>query len=252
MDLALYGRVLWRFRLIVFLGLIIAVLLAVLAVARPELKNGSLRLTYRDQQGWTSTSRVWVTQAGFPLGRSVYDQYLPAPKSTDVQIPKFSDPTRFSSLATVFTALVPSDGVEQIMRRKGPIDGEIGASQPTLPGNGSIVLPFVDVFATASSPERAQSLSALASRSLISYVEKEQQANNIPTDKRVVLQVVSAAQPAVLTKARPKSRPVIVLLATLLVVIGLTFFLENLRPRVQPVSIGSKTPSAPAADRLSA
>ena len=250
MDLPLYARVIWRFRLVVVVGFVLAVALAALAVGMPSFKGGKPGFTYRQHQTWTSTSTIWVTQTGFPLGRSIYDQYIQTGKvdstTPSTPISKFSDPSRFSGLATVFVALVPSDGVRKIMLRQGPVDGVVGASQPTLPGNTSIVLPFVNVYGSASSPDAAQKLSSRAARSLIAYVKDEQNANNISADKRVLLQVVQEAEPAMLTVPRSKARPVIVFLATMLVVIGVVFLLENVRPRVRSVA-ASDPQAAPAA-----
>lgn len=253
MDLPLYARILWRFRLVVAVGFVLAVALAVLSIATPSLKG----LHYRQHQTWTSTSTIWVTQSGFPLGRSIYDQYIQTGKvdssTPSTPISKFSDPSRFSGLATVFVALVTSDGVRKIMARQGPIDGVVSSSQPTLPGNTSIVLPFVNVYGSAATPEAAERLSSRASRSLIAYVKDEQNANDISADKRVLLQVVQEAQPAVLSVPRSKARPIIVFLATMLVVIGVVFLLENVRPRVRsvPASDTQTTPAA-AAGRLHA
>lgn len=253
MDLALYARVLWRFRPLIAGGIVLAVLLAILSVGTPTLRGGSVKLDYRQDEGWTSTSTIWVTQAGFPLGRSIYDQYIQTGQLKDTPVSKFSDPQRFSGLATVFAALVSSDGVRNIMLRNGPINGFVGASQPTLPGNASIVLPFLDISATSTTPAGAKSLSTRASRGLIAYVKDEQDANRIADDKRVVLQVVRTAEPAVLSLPRSKTRPIVVLLATLMVVIGLAFLLENLRPRVRPVASESQSPPASAVSgRLSA
>ncbi|MEP6893356.1 MAG: hypothetical protein ABI927_06200, partial [Gaiellaceae bacterium] len=139
MDLALYARVIWRFRLIAGAGILLALLLAVFSVGTPKLKGGSLAISHRQQQQWTSTSTIWVTQAGFPLGRSVYDQYIQTGTAKDLtSVSKFSDPSRFSGLATLYAALVQADGVRRIMLRSGPIDGFVGSSQPTLAGNSSI------------------------------------------------------------------------------------------------------------------
>ncbi len=246
MDLALYARVIWRFRLLAVVGIIVAILLAVLSVGTPAIKGGSLTLSHRQSEQWTSTSTIWVTQSGFPLGRSIYDQYIQTGKAPDsTPISKFSDPSRFSGLATLYAALVQADGVRRIMLRSGPIDGVIGSSQPSLPGNGSIVLPFVTIAGSATTKDEARSLARRATRALIVYVKDEQVANNISADKRIVLQVVRSAQPAVLTVPRSKTRPVVVFLASMIAVIGLIFLLENLRPQQRPIGAERDMPATP-------
>ena len=65
MDFGLYVRVLWRFRLLVVLGLILALSLAMLSFVRV----GTDGVTYRQTELWASTTRLLVTQTGFPEGR---------------------------------------------------------------------------------------------------------------------------------------------------------------------------------------
>jgi len=253
MDTSLFVRVLWRFRLIVALGLIFAALLAFMVAVRPQFNGASLHVAYRQSERWTSTSRIWVTQAGFPLGRTIYDQYIQTGKTPDaVPVSKFSDPSRFSGLATVFVPLVSGDGVRKIMLERGPIHGVVAASQPTLPGNSSIVLPFLDISASATNPRTAEALSRRATRALIVFLKDEQNANRISADKRVVLEQVLDAQPAVLTQPRSKSRPIIVFIATTLLVLGLVFLLENLRPGAGRVLTQAPLASAAPPSRRSA
>jgi capsular polysaccharide biosynthesis protein len=217
-----------------------------------SFKGGSPELSYRQQQGWTSGATIWVTQAGFPLGRSVYDKFLQGGSAkAPTTVPQFSDPTRFSSLATILANLVKSDAVLEVMQREGPLDGSVAASQPTLPGN-DVTLPFVQIDATASSAGAATLLAEHAATALVRYVKNQQHRNAIPTDKRVVLQVIQHATPAVLTKPRKLTGPIVVFFATLMVAVGLAFLLENLRPRVQPVSDAAAGEAAVASARRTA
>ena len=235
MDIQLYLRVLWRFRVLVAIGLVLVIALTVLSVARVSFSNG-VKLTYRQQQQYTSTTTVWVTQAGFPLGRSVYDKFLNTDSgSTNVGIPVYSDPLRWSGLTTLYASLVTSDDVKKIMERSGPIDGSVGATQPTVPGNAQALLPYIVISGTAHTPGGAVRLADRARGALETYVRDQQAENAIPPDKRVLLQVLNNAQPAVLTAKRSRTRPVVVVFAGLMVVFGLAFLLENLRPRVRRV-----------------
>ena len=65
MDFQLYGRVIWRFRLLVVVGFLVASAFAVLSVARVSSDG----VSYRQQELWSSTTRLGVTQVGFPWGR---------------------------------------------------------------------------------------------------------------------------------------------------------------------------------------
>ena len=76
-DLNLYLRVLWRFRLIVAIGLVLAISLAFASLVKVGFAHGSLSLSYRQQPTWQSTTRLFVTQEGFPWGRSVFPTTSP-------------------------------------------------------------------------------------------------------------------------------------------------------------------------------
>jgi hypothetical protein len=167
-------------------------------------------------------------------------------------IPVYSDPSRFASLATLYTTLVTSDAVRLLMLRSGPVNGAVQASQPTVPGNVNVLLPYVQIAATANSPAAAVRLVERARASLTKYVLDQQAQNQIPQSKRVILQVVNAAEPPLLTAKRSITRPLVVLIATLMVFVGLAFLLENLRPRVPRAESGAVELQPPAVARRSA
>ena len=71
MDLGLYASVLWRFRWIVVIGTILAVVLTVLSVA----KMTSSGLEYREPETWQAESQVvayatWVSRGARALSQS--------------------------------------------------------------------------------------------------------------------------------------------------------------------------------------
>ena len=70
MDLYLYARVLWRFRLLVLAGLALAIALATLSV----LRIGPDGVSYRDSRLWAADMKIAVTQRGCPECR-LYAQY---------------------------------------------------------------------------------------------------------------------------------------------------------------------------------
>jgi hypothetical protein len=252
MDLPLYGRVLWRFRVLVVAGLLLAVFLAVFSAFRIGIGDG-VSVTYRDHETWSSSSTVWVTQSGFPLGRSVYDQYLKVGNSANAPlVPQLSDPNNFSGVAALYATLATSDPVRALMRQSGPIDGTIQATQPTQENNSTVGLPFVNIAAQASTPAAAEALAQRATVALLRFVKSEQDRSNIPTSKRIELRVVDRPDKAFLTGKRSITRPIVVLLATLMVVFGLVFVLENLRPRVRAVAAQPGDVGSPTATRRSA
>lgn len=243
MDLRLYFSVLWRFRVIVALGLALACLLTLLSVARVSFAHG-VKISYRQSEQWSSSATIWVTQEGFPVGRSVFDKFLLGPDKTAV--PQFSSPGQFSSTATVLANLVSSDAVRSIMLRQGPVNGALQATQPTLPGNSTAILPFFQLTALSTSAHAAVDLADRATQALISYVRAEQNANGIAPEKRIVLQVVRQPSSAALVQGHKLTTPIVVFLATLLATIGIVFLLENLRPRIRRVP-DEETPPVGAA-----
>jgi hypothetical protein len=229
-DLSVLGKALMRYKWLVAVGVMVAAALAALSLLTVSFGSDGVTVGYRDAEKWTSTSTVWVTQAGFPLGRTVYDQCFAAGDSK-VQgcIPKLTDPANFGGRATLYASLVSSDAVRKLMERDGRIDGTVGGAPTTAPNNQNFVLPFFVVSGTAASPAKARSLTERATEAMIVFVRQQQAASEIPQAKRVVLQIVRHATPAALTGPRSKTRPIAIFLAGVLVVLGLALLLYNRR-----------------------
>ena len=91
MDFRLYARVLWRFRLLVACGFLLATVLAALSIVRISGDG----LAYRQTELFASTARVGVTQSGFPWGRLFAQE--PTDRTTSRRISAFRSPTRTAS-----------------------------------------------------------------------------------------------------------------------------------------------------------
>jgi hypothetical protein len=233
MDLRLYARVLWRFKFIVVLGFVFALALAAFSVVRVS----STGVTYRESRLWASRMRLLVTQTGFPEGR-LYAQTPTKPGETDLttgnQAAKLGipivDPGRFNTLAIIYADLLTSDPVRQLMRRDGPIDGQVIAT-PMKDDQSGILLPFIDVASIAPSATGAMSLGVRSANALNSYLRDEQKANNVPVSDRVVVRTINAPKGASVFQPRSKTMPVVIFLVLMFATVGLAFLLENLRPR---------------------
>jgi hypothetical protein len=248
MDLSLFLRVAWRFRVLMLLGLCLALALALLSFVNVSFANGRFELQYREAELWTSKATVLVTQEGFPSGRSILDEAIPGTTEGAVGEEggqrRFSDPERFAGLAVLYSRLATSDPVKRLMRTAGPIRGEVMARAATDPLNQALLLPMVDLEAISDSAPAARELANRSARALIRYIEGEQAANGIAKDKRVVLRVVNQARSASLLVGRSKTPPLIVFFTVMIAVIGLAFVLENLRPRVRAVPAPQAPPSS--------
>jgi hypothetical protein len=227
MDLQLYARVLRRFRWLIVTGLVVAIGLSFLATFRVT----SSGVAYRQSEVWSSTSRLGVTQQGFPWGRLFAQgasDLTPAQQAARLGIP-IADPNRFKDLAFLYAALAVTDPVRQLMLRRGSLDGEFTAD-PVIGENG-ITLPLIDIIATGSTPQSAKALARRAAAALGTYVAQQQQANKVPASDRVILQSLLNAEKAEIVKSRSKTMAVVVFLAVMFAFVGLAFLLENTRSR---------------------
>lgn len=243
MDLPLYLRVLWRFRLLVALGTAIALLLALMVTVK--FSASSPHFSYRQNQTYSSEARVFVTQQGFPWGYAA-PPTVPTTPATDAATAataakllgtkQFADPTRFPSLAVLYAYLAMGDPVKKIMLRHGPVKGKIIASPviSTQSGYGT-TLPLVAISGTGTTKRAAVALTIRATNAFRRFLAEQQASNKIPPQNRVLLNVISKAEPPTLVKGRSKTLPLVVFITVILAVLGLVFMLENMRPRVRTV-----------------
>jgi hypothetical protein len=243
MDLQLMMRVLWRFKILVILGLISAVGLSGLSVFKVHLDDGKPKLEYRKKQEWSASATLFITQRGFPWGRSPSN-------------PAY-DPTRLAELSTVYANLAASDAVRAMVKRSGPFDEKLDSidatAVPAAPGS-DVTLPLVMVTGMSWTPARAAALAERAETAFRRFIARQQSENEIPPDQRVIVSEVKApaAEKADLLKGRSKSIPMVVFVSVMIAVCGLAFMLENLRPRTRPVPADEATVSTHPVARRSA
>ena len=239
MDLNLYFRVLWRFRLIVAVGFVLAITVALASVAKVGA-DGSI--SYRQQPTWQGTTRLFVTQKGFPWGRTVLpgDPTSVPPTSTSSGL-QFADPTRLAGLAIYYAALINGDPIQRQIRESFPPKTVLSATAVTDTATNS-PLALVDVMSVAHTSAQATRVSQKGANLFRSYIADQQASGGIPVKQRVLLQAVSTE--AALIAGRKKTLPILAFLAVIIATIALTFVLENQRPRIQAVA--PVTAAAPA------
>jgi hypothetical protein len=216
-DLSLHLRVLWRFKIALAVGLFVAVFLALLAGTKASAKT------------WKSEATLFVTQPGFPWGRTVI-KYLPGDISTGKPSIPTADPQRLASLTALYAQLATSEPVapwlKGIERRHEQLTvTAVPAPQYSTP----TLLPLLQIAATAPSQARAVSLANRASDSFRTWLARQQATADIPDAERVVVEPISRADTAKRVGGAGKTLPVIVFLAVLAATVGLIFVLENLR-----------------------
>lgn len=234
MDLAEYLRVLSRFRALVLGGLVLACLLAFLSYAGISFAGGSPKLTYRQSEQWESTTRILISQPGFPLGKLSVGNPSPTPSTTTTP---FASPQWLASLAVPFAQLGNSDAVQNRLWHGTPpsteqmtVVAEFGGS------NNSEALPVLDVNGLGPSPGAAVHVAQRGAAVFIKYFRQQQRVNKVATANRVQLQVLNRATAAQLLVGRKKTVPIVIFVAVMTAAIGLAFILENLRPRIRVVS----------------
>lgn len=229
MDLRLYGQVLWRHKLVVVAGLVLASFFAFLSYVSVSRVDGDIQLTYRSKEVWQNTASLLLTQRGFPEGRSIFPPVKQPLPGELPQPPSYADPGRFAGLADLYAAIATSDEVQALIRQDGPLTGTIGAR--TVPSTSGGSTPILNLFATGPTPEAATRLVRRATAGFLRYIETAQGRAAIPPRQRVDLAVLKASENPVVIAPRKKTLPVVVFVAILVLSVALAFALENARQR---------------------
>jgi hypothetical protein len=212
MDLGLFARVLWRFKVVILVGFVAAIALATLSVA----KIGPHGLTYRQSPLWQSTTRLGLTSEGF--------NWTSANNSVDL-----------TGRTMLFASLINSDPVRRLIRKSGAPKGELAANGESAGWGGDIKLPLLDITAVAETPDAAMELATAASAALSTYLRGQQREDGIAGANRIDLETVQAAgaETTTIFRSRSKTIPILVFGVVMFATIGLAFLLENIRPRIK-------------------
>jgi hypothetical protein len=223
-DLSRHLAVLWRYRVVTAVGLTLAILLAVLAGYKPSASG----LEKRGNPTYSSSSRLLVTQNGFPEGRVV----LPAPPLGQQQNPDsqgFADPARFMELADLYTKLILSDEVRRRIPEH-PTAAQVDAN-PIASVSGSPILPIIELNTTSGTSTAARALNVHTVGALREILKRRQTNNDIPVGERVQIAVLNAPSPGVLTSSASHTASILALLLSLIGTVALTHLLEAIRLR---------------------
>lgn len=231
MDLARHLKVLWRYRLVVAVGVLLGVALAILAAYHlPSFERRGIEV-------WSVESDTLVTQPGFPWGRVTLPPQASAPipgteespATTDQQL-EFADPGRFSSLAMLYSVLAVSDRVrERLPGRVAP--EQVTAQAYDATGNGSTFLPIIRITTQAESAEKARTLNLQAQKGLKDLIEEEQRRNDIEPNQRVRLSPLNAPSRPLLLSGPSMTPSLLAFMLCILGAVALAHVLEALRPR---------------------
>src|SRR4051794_18979849 len=197
MDLIRHFDVLKRGRSVIAIGLLVAIAVAVLATFRVS----SAGLGFRKPETWQQSTKLLLTQPGFPWGRSV----LPGTASAEEQSAavgdgkeklQFADPSRLAYLAWIYSHFLMGDEVRTMLKDK-PEGMDIQAGPLSAGGSMSAAsLPIIGLTTTATTAREARHLNDEVHLALEDYLTKQQRDSRTPVTDRVVISTVDRPLPA--------------------------------------------------------
>jgi len=248
MDLDRHLQVLWRFKSIIAVGVILGVLVAALATFKVSLHG----VGYRSPEVWTSTSKVLVTQAGFPWGRTVLGASFPGSAATgasaagaEAPAATFADPTRLSYLSLVYANFLMGDEIRTMLKQIPPGAGIVANPLRDGAASNADALPIIELATSATKPGDAQRLNVDAIAALRRYLDREQTRSATPKEQRVRLDTIAAPAGAALVEGRKLTAPVAAFLLCVFAAVALAYVLENLRPRLSRYSFATDDDDMP-------
>jgi hypothetical protein len=228
-DLRVLGGVLARHRILVVGGVAVGVVLATLSYFKPVMDGGLPKLEPRKAELWQASETLFLTQSGFPAGRTEQPIVVRKVGTEETTVARFSDPGKFTSLSPLYAQLANSDAVRaRAVRAGGPLEGTAKVIPTADTSYGGVnALPMITVFATSPTQKGALSTAARISAAFQGYLVSSQTAAKIPDDKRVRIEVVNKAGDETLLVPRKKTLPIVVLLGVLSATVALAFAREN-------------------------
>jgi len=211
MDVQLIGAALWRHKWLVGFGLLLAAFVTAFSMVR--YSDG--KFAFRQHEGWEATSKILVTRAGFPEGSVA--------SSAD-------DNDRFVQLAYLYASFIDADAVRARFEPRPPkpkIPGESVDASAIVVSSSGASLPIISVSGIAPTPARSIALTRKATDSLLDYISERQELASIAAKNRVHVQLIQTPDEPVLVKPRSRTLPIMVLLATMSLVVGFVFVLDN-------------------------
>lgn len=235
MDLLTYWGVAKRRWRIIFGGLALAVLLSGLALVK--ISGDGVEL--RSPPVYRAASTIFVTQDGFPWGRSALDEFVRPRGARDPKqvIPRFSEPSRMEYLASLYARLAEGDEVEQLIKRSGVLGDRDEYVAAPLTGDAGRALPLLEITAYSESADNSVALANQAAQSLRAYVAREQRQNAISESAGIQLPVIERAQEAEVFEGVRLTTPIMVFLLVTIATILLAFLVDSVK-RVRAESGG--------------
>ncbi len=244
MDLRHHIRVWFRWKLILIVGFVLAVVLGIFATFQPSTSG---KLKWRSEAVYTTKSRILITQTGFPWGRATLpgSAVAPDPKA-DGAVAQFADPSRFSNLAIIYAYIGQSDQVRALIRPLPKPDQISVVWQAT--GSGD-ALPLIEITAKGTTASGAQGLNFKAIDALRGYLREQMDANEVPRKQRVVMQVLNPPLEGKLESGRTPTLSLVAFVLIMVATLLLVYILENIFPMAVPAKVRSPLDGVDVDDR---
>jgi hypothetical protein len=234
MNLIRHFQVLKRGRAIIAVGLLVAIAVAALATFRISF-NGGPQFAFRKPEVWSSSTKLLLTQPGFPWGRSVLpgagtgaDAQSQQPATDDKGNLQFADPSRLAYLAWIYSHFLMGDEVRTMIKDK-PTDMDIQAGPLSAGGSLSAAsLPIIGLTTTAHTAREARKLNDDVHLALEDYLTRQQRQSHTPITDRVVISTVDRPDP-IRIKGHSVNLGVMAFLLIMVAAVSLVYLLENLR-----------------------
>lgn len=211
MDLLTYWRVVRRQSRIILLGLVLtfaAAAFALLHVSRSGVE-------FRTPGTYVAKSTLFVTQPGFPWGRS-------NPGGST------ADPSRMEYLAGLYSELAESNVVGKGVFGKDAPVGDDYQVAPLRALDGR-PLPLIEISGISSSPTRAVFLSNRVAFALRAFVVRRQRENRIAERSRIILPVVTRAEEASVLQGVKMTSAIMIALLGVIGTVFVAFTIDNVR-----------------------
>jgi hypothetical protein len=221
-DLIAYWNVIKRRRIIVMVGLWVAACLTLLSLIRVSSDG----LAWRSPPIYKATTRLLVTQPGFPIGQATIPLKKPS-GGTTTPTPAY-DPTRMEYLASLYAAMADSDPIStRVKQSVGGPEAKWGAT-PVAGAEGR-ALPLVEIGALGTSPARAIAIANGVAHAMRAFLLTEQGKNATAIRDRAELRVDKKARKAEVFQGVRLTRGTMLFLLMSIVTFAIAFVVDNLR-----------------------
>jgi hypothetical protein len=241
MDIRHHLRILARSRKLLIAGILIGAVASILTTFKVTPSG----IEWRSAATFTSDSRLFLTQHGFPWGRAVLPVPDPTVENSDGGAPgpkairNFADAARFGELAVIYSYIAQSDQVRDLIEPRAIAD-QVQVTWVQNPATHQ-PLPLLEVVTNANSAPRAKALNEAVIGALRRYLARNVRANQVPAGDRVTIDVLNPPKSGTILTGRSITGPVMLFLLSVVLTLIAVYVRENLRitgagPAAEPLS----------------